>query len=65
MACHFFDGKVGYHGQRYAVVAEREDGTSTRLGWQDADVLSAGWTSLALHFGLHNLRLEQAVKDDV
>jgi hypothetical protein len=60
MTCHHWDGKVGYKGQKYAVVGDKEDGTTRRLGWQNADKLGDGWKTLAQHFGLKNLRLENA-----
>jgi hypothetical protein len=56
MTCDRFKGMVGYKGQNYAVVADKPDGSESRLGWQNSEDLSA-WQSMAKAWGLTNLRL--------
>jgi hypothetical protein len=46
--CGFFDGKVGYHGQRYQVVADlREGGKLQVIGWTD-DPTGGGLMKMAI-----------------
>ena len=64
--CHHFDGKVGYKGQKYAVVADKPDGSITCLGWQNKDKIERGsvWKLLAKHMRLTNPRLELVKPED-
>jgi hypothetical protein len=57
--CRRFKDRVGYRGQKYAVVGDREDGSKTTLGYQNADTIGDAWNKLAHHFRLRNLRLEE------
>jgi len=54
--CDRLKGMVGYKGQKYSVVADKEDGTETLLGWQNSED-STSWQSLAKAWRLSNLRL--------
>jgi hypothetical protein len=58
MTCHHWDGRVGYKGQRYAVVGDKEDGTTQCLGWTNNRDIKR-WQFLADHLCLTNLRLEE------
>jgi len=63
MACHRFDGRVGYKGQKYVVVADNPDGSRRPLGWQNKDKIERGsvWKLLAKTYKLKNLRLEPVI----
>jgi hypothetical protein len=58
MTCDRFKDRVGYKGQKYAVLANKEDGTETQLGWQNGESLEA-WAGLARAWHLDNLRLKE------
>lgn len=58
MACDRFKDRVGYRGQKYEVLADKENGTVTRLGWQNGPDLRA-WEPLAKAWRLTNLRTKE------